>query len=71
MRLLALTALFLVSACAPQIVGGEAGGIIKNHGLEQGKEFNMAEAHCQKYGRHARMAGANVIDATQRFDCVS
>jgi hypothetical protein len=69
-RLIILLAL-PIAACAPQIVGNEGGGIIKNHGWEQTKEFNMADAWCRKYGKHAQMKGANVVDATQRFECTT
>jgi hypothetical protein len=68
--LLAIIAPLLVTACAESLTGNERGGIISNHGWSPKRSFAMAEAHCQKYGRHARSTGTNDLEAIMRFDCV-
>lgn len=61
----------VTTGCAPQLTGSnERGGIISNHGWSQAKSFEMAEAHCRKFGRHAKTTGTNDLEAILRFDCV-
>lgn len=67
----ALGSAMVLTGCAPTLAGAnERGGIIGNHGWSQAKSFDMAEKHCQKYGRHARVSGTNDYEATLTFDCI-
>ena len=71
--ILAVVALLLAAGCgSPTVTGNAQGGVMPWHGTNTSKSFNAAQAHCQKYGRDARItqivphAGGSVA-----FDCVS
>lgn len=71
MRLAALAFLGL-TACAQTIAAAnELGGTISNHGWSHAKTLELAQAHCQKYGRNARITATSTLDATATFECVS
>ena len=64
--------LALLSACAPTLNGAnERGGIVTHAtGLQQSDAFALADEHCKKFGRVARVSGLDVLDNTMTFDCV-
>jgi len=66
-----LAGLLLLSGCAPTLAAvNEQGGIIGNHGWSSSQSFNVAEAACQRYGKHAVVTGTNDLEATMTFQCV-
>jgi hypothetical protein len=66
-RLVSVLGLLLLAACAP-----ERGGIVTHAtGLQQSDAFKVANEHCQKFGRVARISGTDVLDNTMTFDCVA
>lgn len=69
----AILPLALLAGCAPSLVGAnEAGGIVNaNFNMGQGKALALAQAHCQKYGKIARVSGQNEIRNNVTFECVS
>ena len=62
-----------LAGCAPTLAGGnEAGGVIlRVSGEMVAQPLALATAGCAKYGKSARMRGRNVLDATERYDCVA
>jgi hypothetical protein len=75
MRLALATAFVAVSSlsgCATSLTGAnEAGGIVNSgFNMGQGKSMEMANKHCAKYGKVARVSGQNEIRNSITFDCV-
>ena len=71
MRLLVLAGLVVLSGCAPSLIAGnERGGRISSNNFAKARAFELADAHCHKFGRVARMAG-EVNPGDILFDCVS
>lgn len=73
--ILGVTALGL-SACAPTLVSGNAAGGMVDHfsGISpggRGAAFDIANAHCAKYGKIARVSSQDPLNTTMSFDCVS
>lgn len=60
----------LLGACATMQGATPAGGILKVVGNQNGKALQLADAHCQQYGRHARISGHDTWNNTVTFDCV-
>lgn len=63
----------LASSCAPSLVGAnEAGGVVgANFNMSRSKALAMADAHCRKFGKVARINGQNEIRNSTTFDCVT
>jgi hypothetical protein len=62
-----------LSACAPQLqFGNEAGGVV-SQAMSPGNDraFAIAEAHCEKYGKIARIESRTVLVKSTRFECVA
>lgn len=72
MRLILLSLLAL-SGCAPHIVAANSAGGMVNSSLSLGhaRAFEMANAHCEKFGKVARMSGRDELRNTMAFDCVT
>lgn len=70
MRLLAVAAMLSLASCADLTQGTPAGGILKVTGNRNGKALELAQAHCDKYGKDARISGQNALNNTVTFDCV-
>ena len=65
-----LIAALALTGCAPKLAfSNEAGGVIDRKG-SAGQGYQLAEQHCAKYGKHARITGRDILSATTRFDCV-
>lgn len=68
-----IAATLILSACAitPEVTGNAKGGVMPWFATNLREAHSAAEAHCRKYGKHARItqatteAGGSVI-----FDCV-
>lgn len=61
-----------LAGCAPRLASGNAvGGIILNASTSKAKAFKAADAHCQKYGKSARVSGDDVWSDTMSFDCLA
>lgn len=62
----------MLAGCAgPHIVSAtEAGGIVGSYGWKPGKALQIAEAYCQKRGKHARVSSQNDLQDNMTFDCV-
>ena len=61
-----------LAGCAPTLAGGnEAGGVVRHvTGGMFALPLALATTECAKYGKVARMRGRNVLDATERYDCI-
>ena len=72
MRLAAVAVALLVSGCAPGVISGtEAGGIVGHYGWQPGKSLQLANAHCEKFGKAARVSSQNDLQDNMTFDCVT
>lgn len=73
MRLaMALSTALALSACAPQIIANEAGGIIDNAtGTNTAQAFALADQHCRQYMKRARIRETTTEVAQMTFDCVN
>lgn len=71
MRILVVALTLTLAGCASVESATPAGGILKVVGNQSGKALELAEAHCQKFGKHARISGQNALNNTVTFDCVS
>ena len=70
MKGIILLAALALTGCAPKLAfSNEAGGVIDRKG-SAGQGYQLAEAHCVKYGKHARIAGRDIVSATTRFECM-
>lgn len=77
--LIASASLLLLAACASVELTGanERGGIVSVRGgfmrssADQADAFNLANEHCKKFGRVARISGADLQRRTMTFDCIS
>lgn len=71
MRYIILGTLLLAGCTTPHLVHGtEAGGIIGSFGWQPGKSLKVAQEHCEKYGRSARVTSQNDLHDNMTFDCV-
>ena len=48
----------------------EAGGMVGSFTAGKAKAFEMAQEHCKKFDKTARMTKASKWDDTATFDCV-
>ena len=68
----ALGAVLVLAGCSSLTAANERGGVISHvSGLDRDKAFKLADDHCHKYGRVARISGENGLDGTMTFDCVA
>lgn len=71
MKELILLAPLVLCACAPKLAfSNEAGGVIDRKG-SAGQGYQLAEAHCAKFGKHARITGRDILSATTWFEFVA
>ncbi len=63
-----MLALFL-AACAPTVQGTEAGGVAQWYGASPAPAIEIANAHCQKYGRIARPTQVEAFGGYVTFSC--
>jgi len=71
MRVLLLTAVLGLSACAPNLVGSnERGGMVNFLGSTRSAAFEVAETHCKRFGRSAVLIGLGTHPAELIFHCV-
>jgi hypothetical protein len=70
MRLWLIVLVPLLGSCATMQGATPAGGVLKVVGNQSGKALQLADAHCQQYGKHARISGQNTLNNTVTFDCV-
>jgi len=71
MRYIIPAIFILTSACAPTLKGSnESGGIITN-AARKGQSFEMADAHCKKFGKAARVSSQDNWENVITFDCVN
>jgi len=57
--------------CAPSLIAGnERGGRISSNNFAKTRSFELADAHCHKFGRVARLSG-EVNPGDILFDCVA
>jgi hypothetical protein len=63
----------LAASCAPRLLmTNELGGTINQQGsMGNDRAFAMAEAHCAKYGKSARIVNKTVLVKSMRFECVA
>ena len=72
MRLLVVLAVASLAGCAPGVISGtEAGGIVGHYGFQPGKSLQLANAHCEKFGKAARVSSQNDLQDNMTFDCVT
>jgi hypothetical protein len=69
-RIVLVVAALGLSACAATVQGNSAGGIARVS-LMQSEAFKAANAHCEKFGKIARISGNNDFEGTMTFDCVA
>jgi hypothetical protein len=72
-RLWAVAVAIMVTGCsAPALKGAnERGGTVTHAiGSQQPTASEIANAHCKKYGRVARVSGTDVFGNTMTFECV-
>ena len=69
----AVLASVVLAGCSPSLVGAnEAGGVVgSNFNMGRSKALALADAHCRKYGKVARVNGQNEIRNSTTFDCVA
>jgi hypothetical protein len=73
--IIAIALLPAVSGCGPSLSdANERGGIVTHAGggggpLQNGA-FDLANEHCKKYGRMARISGIDAPDNKMTFACV-
>ena len=72
MRYLMLSLLLLVG-CAPSLnAANERGGIVDHvSGLTRASAFKLADDHCRRFGRVARISGQNALESNFSFDCIA
>jgi hypothetical protein len=70
MRGLIIAAALLLPSCANMIEATPSGGILKVTGNKTGSALKIAQAHCAKYGKNARISGQNMWNNTVTFDCI-
>tara|TARA_R110000868_G_scaffold44407_2_gene148369 strand:- start:217 stop:441 length:225 start_codon:yes stop_codon:yes gene_type:complete len=73
MKILILPLLLLLAGCAPKLsVANERGGIVDHvSGLTRNSAFKLADNHCRKFGRVARISGQDALQSNFSFDCIA
>jgi hypothetical protein len=60
-----------LAGCASLDAANERGGVISNlHEFNGGDAFRLADAHCAKFERKARVTETNAFLGTMAFECV-
>lgn len=72
MRVIVLVGVLFLAACA-EVVGNDVGGTVEMTSSAS-ESFRMAEQHCAKYGKKARITqskpGTAYSARSMTFDCV-
>jgi hypothetical protein len=73
MRVVLLTILLALVGCAPSLTGAnERGGMVSHvGGWNRAESLALADEHCHKFGRLARISGTSPMDSMITFDCVN
>lgn len=73
MRIFALTAVLLASACAPSLTSiNDTGGIVTRVRDTTVKDaLLLANAECQKTGKVAKLTGRDMLAGTITYECVT
>jgi hypothetical protein len=73
MRIALAVLALVVASCAPKLnFANEAGGVINRTGsLGNDRAYALAEQHCAKFGKAARITSRDILTNTMRFDCVA
>ena len=54
------------------VAANSAGGMVNSSlSLGHAKAFELANAHCEKFGKVARVSGRDELRNTMTFDCVT
>ena len=63
----------VLSACAPRLIlANELGGTVSQTGsMGNDRALAMAETHCAKFGKQAKIVDRTVWVKSFRFDCVA
>jgi hypothetical protein len=59
----------VTAACSADVNGSELGGVAQWYGASPGSAMNAATAHCQKYGRAARVSQIQPNVGYLTFSC--
>lgn len=60
-----------LAACAPNIgAATPAGGIVKSYGWQPNKALEVAQVHCQKFGKNAIVTSQNDLQDNTTFQCI-
>lgn len=61
-----------LAACAPRLhMANELGGTVQQAGsLGNDRAFALAEEHCAKYGKKAKIVDKTVWVKSMRFECI-
>jgi hypothetical protein len=73
MKGIILLAALALAGCAPKLqFANEAGGVV-SQAMSPGNDraFALAEAHCEKYGKVARIESQTALVKSTRFECVA
>ena len=71
MRWIVLAALPLAGCVTPAVTSATpAGGIVSSYGWQPNKSLELADAHCRKHGKRARVSSQNDLQNNMTFDCV-
>ncbi len=68
MRGMILIGVLFLAACA-EVAGNDVSGTVANS-MSASEAFRMAEAHCTKFGKKARVTQSNPYQGSMTFDCV-
>lgn len=64
----------LLGGCAPELIyGNEAGGTVSNDdslSAPRAGAMMVADTHCAKFGKVARVSARDFVGGTLTFDCV-
>jgi hypothetical protein len=73
MKGIIIIAALALAGCAPKLqFANEAGGVVSQAGSPgNDRAFALAEAHCEKYGKVARVTAQTIWVKSTRFDCVA
>jgi hypothetical protein len=69
MRVVILSLAFLLAACGPSVDATELGGVARWNGASPGPAVSAANAHCQRYGRTARVTQIEAWTGYVAFSC--
>jgi hypothetical protein len=66
-----ILAAILLAGCANIVSGSDRMVVVQAGTIMGGKAHSVAEEHCQKYGKHARVADRQLGVTNWTFDCVN